>query len=129
MVTANPYSYTINHLKLAVAKKHFFFLLNYTKRVEVLLKVLKKLNLIRRFYSSNSKKFVIFPTYTKKAVGSYLRVYYRLRNPIIIRHSALVLINKSLGNSTIIFETSKGLITQAEALKAKIGGVLVCIIS
>ena len=129
MVTANPYSYTINHLKLAVAKKHFFFLINYTKRVEVFLKVLKKLNLIRRFYNFNSKKFVIFPTYTKKPVGSYLRVYYRLRNPIIVRHSALVLINKSFGNSIVVFESSKGLVTQSEALKLKIGGVLVCVIS
>jgi len=129
MVTANPYSYTINHLKLAVAKKHFYFLLNYTKRVQSFLRVLKKLNLIRRFHVLNSKKFVVFPTYAKKSTGSYLRVYYRLRNPIVVRHAALVLINKSLGNSIVLVDSSRGVVTQAEALKLRIGGILICIIS
>jgi len=129
MVTANPYSYTINHLKLAIAKKNFFFTLNNTTKVRGFLKVLKRLNLIRRFYSSGLRKFVVFPTYTKNPNSPYLKVYYRLRNPIIVRHKALMLINKSLGNSVILFESSKGVITQNEALKSKIGGVLICIIA
>jgi ribosomal protein S8 len=29
----------------------------------------------------------------------------------------------------VVFESSKGLVTQSEALKLKIGGVLVCVIS
>ena len=45
-----------------------------------------------------------------------------------VKISTLNIINKSLGSTVLLLETSKGILTHAEALKLKVGGKLLCVI-
>lgn len=126
---ALPYSYTINHLKIAVRRKAFYFLLYNTKKVVKFLRVLRELNVIRRFHATPSSQIKVFPTYSKEVNTSYIRNYTRSKNPIVLRYKALALLAKFFGNSTIVIHSSRGLLTHREALQAATGGILVCIIS
>jgi len=126
MVLANPYSYAINHLNFALRKRNFYFNIRLSKKVLIFLGILKKLNLIRRFYKFNHNQITVFPTYTYLIPTYRLKNFYRLGNPIILRRKALSLITKSIGNSILILETSKGLLTQTQAIQRRCGGILVC---
>lgn len=46
-----------------------------------------------------------------------------------IKITTLNILNKSLGNTILLLETSRGIITHGEALKFHIGGRLLCVIS
>ena len=46
-----------------------------------------------------------------------------------VKLKALLIIQKSLGGSILLLETSKGIITHKEALNLKIGGKLLCTLS
>ena len=119
--------YLLSHLRLAVAKKLFFFQLTLNPQSRQLLKLLLNLRLVRRFAKVKGLQYKIFPNYSKygNPVKNF-KVYYRLRNPILMKLKSLVLINKSLGASSIIVETSGGVMTHHEAFRRKLGGVLVC---
>jgi ribosomal protein S8 len=124
-----PYIYLLNHLKLAFANKNFFFIIDFKVKLLPLLKLFYKLNIIRRFTIEKTLTCRIFPNYTKfsKPITS-IKNYYRLKNPIIIKKNSLNLLSKSLGNSVLVLETSKGLLTHKEALLNGLGGVLLFII-
>ena len=125
----NPYVYLLSHLRLAVAKKNFFFRLTLNPESLRLLTLLVNLRLVRRFSKMQGTTYRIFPNYSKYGNPvKNLKTYYRLRNPILVKLRSLVLINKSLGASSIILETSGGVMTQKEAFRRKLGGILVCII-
>jgi ribosomal protein S8 len=94
-----------------------------------LVKIFYELNIIRRFYKLNNNVYKIFPTYTKYGqAAKTFKSYYRLKNPIILKKSSLVIINYSMGNSNILLDTNKGLLTHNEALKKDVGGILVCVV-
>jgi ribosomal protein S8 len=57
---------------------------------------------------------------------SIIKNYYKLKRPIYLKLQALQYLTLSLKQSTFILETSKGVITHQEALKLKVGGVLIC---
>jgi len=46
-----------------------------------------------------------------------------------VKLKALLIIQKSLGGSLLLLETSKGIITHKEAVRLKIGGKLLCSLS
>jgi ribosomal protein S8 len=117
----------ISQLKLGFAKKSFYFTVFLTKQILNLLLIFKKLNIIRRFQITNTKTCRIFPTYNKFLIPtSSIKNYSRLKRPIYLKLTALKLLNLSLNHSTFIIETSKGLLTSIEAVKLKLGGLLVC---
>ena len=125
----NPYLYLLNHLKFSLAKKLFFFNLPLLPQSLELLRLLLNLKVIRRFSRLRGTTYSIFPSYSKYGQPiKYLKAYYRLRNPILVKFKALTLLNKSLGASSILIETSSGIMTHKEALKQKVGGILVCTI-
>ena len=127
LILSNSYPYLLTQLKLAFAKKAFFINLFLTQQITNLLIILKKLNVIRRFQIINRKMCRIFPTYNKFLIPTaIIKNYARLKRPIYLKLQALKLINLSLNHSVFILETSKGLLTSTEAVKFKLGGLLIC---
>ena len=107
-------------------RQHYYFILHLTRRNLSFLKLLRQLNLIRRFYHITPTQLKVFPTYNLRSPRPRIKPYYRTRSRLVIRLAALRLLHQSLGNSLLVLETHKGVITHKEALQLKIGGVLIC---
>ena len=125
----NPYTYVLNHFNFAIIKNNFFFTLLLTPRAFLLVKFLHSINLIRRFYKTSSGKYIIFPNYSK--IGKIikgLKIYYRKRNPIILRLQALKLLKFSTKSSLFILETSRGIMDHNQAMRRNLGGTLITIL-
>jgi len=121
--------YFFNQFKLAVARQSYFFTIKNIQKVKPILHLFKKLGLIRRFYCNNKSFIYIFPLFLKnKSIQPSLKVYDRKTTPIRLTFKALKLIQKTSYLSTFLIQTSSGLLTHKEAIKKKIGGLLVCII-
>ena len=122
----NPYIYLFNQLNFAIRRQNYYFILRFTQRNLPLLRHLRQLNVIRRFYYLNPNLLKVFPSYNLRSPRHLIKTYYRMRSRIVLRLSTLRLLRRSLGNSILLLETHKGLITHKEALRLGIGGVLVC---
>lgn len=129
MIT-NRYAYTINHLKIALARKALYFVIQNNRQTRKLLTLLRDLNLLRRFYRISDTHLKVYPRYNKKSRYTMsIKNYYRNNTHLFVKYQALRVLHLSTMASTFILDTSKGLITHQRALDLKIGGVLVCFIS
>lgn len=126
----NPYAYTYNHYRINVAQKKIYFDMLVTRRILPILTLFCKLNVIRRFYflkteTSFSRKVRVFPFYSKlQACGAAIKLHFRKVRPVSIQLKALKLLSKRSGSSSLILNTSSGIMTHHEAMKFGIGGVL-----
>lgn len=115
-------------LKLNVAKKQYVFTITTNPQILNLIRVLYKLNVIRRF-SLNGNKCRIYPTFYKNMFFNVnIKNYSRNTKKVLIKYNTLQILSKSLYNTTLILETSKGLITHKTAIQLKTGGSLICTI-
>jgi ribosomal protein S8 len=102
-----------------------------TRKILPILQLLVKLNIVRRFYflptvNHFEKKVRVFPFYNKmQTITSNLSLHFRKAHPIAIKLQALKLLNKTIGGSSLILNTSNGLLTHRDALEQGVGGVLI----
>ena len=105
--------------------------MNITRKTFPILKIFLKINLIRRFcFLKKTKtcvqKIRVFPFYSKTQVlTSHLKCYFKRGRDITLSLKALRLLRKTTGGSSLILNTSKGLVTHHEALEHGVGGTLV----
>jgi len=127
----NPYAYTYNQYRLNVAQKKIYFDMLVTKRILPILSLFYKLNIIRRFYflkphTDVGRKVRVFPFYSRlQSYSANVKLHFRKVRPVSIRLQALNLLTKRSGVSSLVLNTSSGLMTHHEAMKLGIGGVLV----
>jgi ribosomal protein S8 len=127
----NPYAYTYNHYKINVAQKKIYFDMLVTRRILPILTLFYKLSIIRRFHflkkeNHFTQKVRVYPFYSRlQSSGLGLKLHFRKTHPISIKLKALKLLAKRSGVSSLILNTSKGLMTHHEALGLGISGVLV----
>ena len=129
----NVNSYVSNH----------FNILNSKKMPRITIKLTSKsLNLIRLMYSTriiqnyvvtkqNNINYITFCSYYYKntAYFSHFKLVSTPSKSQTVSSKALRVINKSLGNSIILLETDKGIITHIDAISYNIGGRVLGIIS
>lgn len=60
-----------------------------------------------------------------QTITSNLSLHFRKAHPIAIKLQALKLLNKTIGGSSLILNTSNGLLTHRDALEQGVGGVLI----
>jgi len=129
LVTQLNYTYLINHLKLNIARKNYFFDIKVNNKILKLIKVFYKLNIIRRFVLITPYKYRIYTTWFDRHTNVLnLKNYSRASNPIRVRLESLTILKTNTYNSYLILSTSKGILTHQEALYHKVGGFLICII-
>ena len=129
LMTQLNYTYFINHLKLNIARKNYFFDIKVNNKILKLIKVLYKLNIIRRFVLITPYKYRIYTSWFDKHSSLLnLKNYSRTSNPIRIRLQSLNILKTNTHNSYLILSTSKGLLTHQEAIQYKVGGFLICTI-
>ena len=129
MIT-NRYAYTINHLKIALARKALYFIVQNNRQTLKLLTVLRDLNFIRRFYTVPGNRLKVYLRYNKKSRYTLnIKNYYRNNTHLFVKYQSLRILHMSTMTSTFILDTSKGLMPHQRALELGIGGVLVCFIA
>lgn len=121
----------LSQLKINVAKKNLFFKITLNSQELYLVQLLKQRGIIRRFFSTHStsyykNQYVIYPNHTQFS-NSNLRFVLFSRNAdhITVSLKALLLINKASGASSFLLKTDRGLLTHQEAIKHRVGGILV----
>lgn len=121
------YNYVITHLKLNIARRSFFFDIYVNNRILSFLTILYKLNVIRRFSKLTPKKYRIFLFWRDNSINNTrIKVYNRGSNRIQLQLSALRILTQQTYNTNLILSTSKGILTHQQAIKANVGGFLIC---
>lgn len=129
LMTQLNYTYLINHLKLNIARKNYFFDIKVNNKILKLIKVFHKLNIIRRFVLVTPYKYRIYTAWFDRYSSVLnLKNYSRASNPIRIKLQSLNILKTNTYNSYLILSTSKGILTHHEAISNKVGGFLICTI-
>jgi|688.fasta_scaffold143995_2 ribosomal protein S8 len=128
------YVYLLSQLRINTAKHNFFFKVSIGVRDVEMLNLLVSRGIVRRFYKlhvtkTNKLMYLIYPNYTKlNNTNLKLTPLARNKGHISMTLNALKIINIASGGSSFILKTTKGLLTHQEAIKAGLGGVVVCFI-
>jgi ribosomal protein S8 len=128
------YVYLLSQLRINTAKHNFFFKVSIGVRDVEMLNLLVSRGIVRRFYKlhvtkTNKLMYLIYPNYTRlNNTNLKLTSLARNKGHISMTLNALKIINIASGGSSFILKTTKGLLTHQEAIKAGLGGVVVCFI-
>lgn len=125
----NSYIFFLSHLKIALARKSYFFDIKLSRQNLPLVRLLKNINVIRRFKKVRDTSFRVYPFFHKKTNLLYqIKVYSNKQSTITINQTSLRLLRLSASSTYIILETPQGLLLHTEAVKEKTGGRLLCVI-
>ena len=128
----NAYAYLVNHINILTLTKYRWAIIKITKKSFRLLLVLRKCGVLNSsILVSKSKSLIkISPfVYKKSSFFKGIKLISTPSKSFTIKLKALHIIQKSLGGSLLLLETSKGIITHKEALRLKISGRLLCSLS
>jgi ribosomal protein S8 len=120
----------ISQLKIQTAKKSLYFDVYLTTESVKLARILKAKGIIRvmkPFSRSYAKglKYRVFPNHTLLTnTNTRVALFSRNTPHLTVSLNGLKLIDYGCGNSTLLLETPKGLMTHQEALIHKTGGEL-----
>ena len=129
MALINPHSHFLNRLKLGSAGRRLYFDVRLTTKTKTLASLLKSHNLLRRFHRLEGDTYRIFPTYTRyRRHARSTKTYARVKGRIRLTLNSIRLLNINAPHTYYILETSKGLMTHKDALRYKVGGLLLLII-
>jgi len=133
IIIFNKNIYVLNHYNiLNISKQHVVKIL-YTKKVLRIIKLFYKIGLINNYFIYKKKHFF----YLKFSLFFYKNTVFFKNIKIIststkkhyITYKTLKLLNFFLKSSILILSTSLGILTHNQALKNKIGGLLLFLIN
>jgi len=126
-------SYVANHFNILNTKKLPRISIDFNKKTNRLVSALYANRLIQGYLVSNSLKKDSILINSKYYRGipyfSHFKIISSPSKSYSISLSALRVINKSMGNSILIIETDKGIISHSEAISYGVGGKLLGIVS
>jgi len=103
--------------------------LHFSRKALLLLRVLFLLGTIATYYlslnSKNEKFLNVFPAYYKLIpLTKHIKLLSTPSHSLFISYKALRLLEKRVGSAAYLISTSIGIITHREAVRKKIGGIL-----
>lgn len=128
----NKYAFLINHINLLTASRQRWAIIRYNKKILPLLNIFYKIGLINSFIFVNKSKTLVKISpfiYKKTTFFKGVRLISTSSKVFTLKFNALKILNISLGETVLILETSKGLLTHKEALRLRIGGRILCILN
>ena len=133
----SSYSYVINHINLTLGQKKPQTTIKYSKKNFKLIYLFYKLGCINNFFIHTTKhnsyiiKYLTFSIffYKNSPFFKQIKLISSLSKKHTITYKALKIINQSIGTSILILSTTKGLLTHNEALKLKIGGLILAVLN
>lgn len=125
----NSYIFFLSHLKIALARKSYFFDIKLSRQNIPLVRLLKSINVIKRFKRLHDVSFRVYPFFHKKNNLFYqIKVYSNRHSTITINQTSLRLLKLSASSTYIVIETPHGLLLHTEAIKKNTGGRLLCVV-
>lgn len=121
-------SYVLNLININRAKKNLSFFVLFTIKNYQFIKILKKFNVIHDYKllkknNFNYIKITLF-FYKNKSICHNFKLISRPSKIFTISYQSLILLTKKSGSSVFLISTSKGLLSNKEAINQKIGGIL-----
>lgn len=121
-------SYILNLININKAKKNLSFFILFTVKNYHFVKILKKFNVIYDYRLLKKNKFnyiqITLFFYKNKPVCHHFKLISHQSKIIVISYKSLLLLNKKTSSSVFLLSTSKGIISNKEAINYKIGGIL-----
>lgn len=109
-----------------LAKKKYFYH-NLNKKNEPFIKKLILLNILSACEKLNTKQAKLTVFYkNENRFFKKIKLMYKLSAPFYIKWKTLIKIKNFKHNSLYLLLTNKGCLTNHEAIKFKIGGILLC---
>lgn len=125
IISQNSYSHLLNRLQITALQKQLFFDIRLTRKTKLLVTLLVKLNVVRRFHKISYLEYRVFPAYTQfRKFMRPMQTYTRTNSRHIFKLNSIRILNQNTPNSYYILETSKGLMTHKDALREGVGGIL-----
>lgn len=129
----NSSSLVTNHVNLALSKNSPKSNIIYTKKIFSYFRSISSLGVVNNFFlvSKSKKNYIRFSVFFYKNVSFFYKVKH-VSTPskkFYITLKALKTLTTTLKSTTIILSTSKGLLTHREALRKKIGGIILFVVS
>ena len=91
--------------------------------------LLVRLNVLRRFYRLNYDLYRVYPAYTRfRKYARPTKGFTRSNGRHRFKLRTLQILNLNTPNTHYILETTQGLMTHKEALRLKLGGLLLVIV-
>ena len=125
----NSYTYFLNQLKVTSSQKKLYFDVRTTTKTRMLATLLVRLNVLRRFYRLNYDFYRVYPAYTRfRKYARPTKGFTRSNGRHRFKLRTLQILNLNTPNTHYILETTQGLMTHKEALRLKLGGLLLVIV-
>lgn len=130
----NSTAFLINHINMSIASRRRWILFRCTKKMIHILHLFKRLGLINSFLLINTTQkhllIKLSPLFYKSTpFFKSVRLVSTPSKRFNLKLKTLQILEKSLGETTVILETSQGIITHRDALKLKIGGKILFVLS
>ena len=121
-------SYILNLININKAKKNLSFLVLFSIKNYQFVQTLKKFNVIHDYKllkktDFNYIKITLF-FYKNKTICYNFKLISRQSKIFTVSYQSLRLLTKKSGSSVFLISTSKGLLSNKEAINQKIGGIL-----
>lgn len=125
----NSYTYFLNQLKVTSSQKKLYFDVRITTKTRTLASLLVRLNVIRRFHILNRDVYRVYPAYTRfRKYTRPIKGFTRSNGRHRFKLQTLQVLNLNTPNTYYILETTQGLMTHKEALRLKLGGLLLLVV-
>jgi ribosomal protein S8 len=121
-------SYILNLININKAKKNLSFLLLFSIKNYQFIQTLKKFNVIHDYKLLNKNNFnyikITLFFYKNKIICHNFKLVSSQSKIFTISYHSLKLLTKKSGSSIFLISTSKGLLSNKEAINQKIGGIV-----
>ena len=134
MLPYNSTAFLVNHINFAIVSKRRWILFKGTKKIVTILALLKKLGVVQSYLVTRSNRFFLTVKlspffYKNSSFFRCIRLVSTTSKRFNLKLRTLQILEKSLGETIVVLETSKGIISHKEALKLKLGGKILLVIN
>lgn len=129
MLFQNSYNLVLNSLRIGYASKQFDIVIFKNKQVVQFLTILNRVRYIRFFRNIENNKIRVFLNYrNNKPLLNFSKLIFKKSNLRRISCRNICRLYKYDLGVIYILSTPLGLLTQSEALRMHVGGILVCVL-
>lgn len=130
----NSYSFLINHINILNTQKVLKIKIKINKKIITALKAFNSIGCINNFQIINSKirnknfAYISVPFYKNTPFFKSIRLVSTGSKKHYLSFKALKLVTPTLNSSIMFLSTNYGIINHREALKKKVGGLILYIV-
>lgn len=130
MVFHNSYNILLNIIRVGYLRKHPYVDTVFNPKILRLLKKLLQIRYVSHYESLDNNKIRIYLIYDANSLPNYrfTKLLFKPSHRTYISYKRLIILYKYDFGITYIISTSVGLLTHREAINARLGGELICVL-